>query len=155
MSTGTSTSPAATERSASRLPEPAAHEPLSRLLVAAAVASAAAGLLHYVATAMHLPDEVIAAVLFTLIGLVQIIWPSLLREPRRWVLVAGIVVNALAFAAWLVSRTLGAPIGHHAGEVEHVGLIDGVCVLAELVVIVTTVIALRHRPDSPATPDSD
>ncbi|WP_425956591.1 hypothetical protein [Xylanimonas sp. McL0601] len=118
----------------------------------AAVASVAAGLAHYAATGLHLPDELIEAILFTLLGGAQIVWPTLLRNGRRWVLVAGIVINALTVIGWAVSRTVGLPFGDDAGTVEPVGLLDVGSVLAELVVVTAAVVLLRRRPPSMADP---
>jgi hypothetical protein len=114
----------------------------------AAVASVAAGLAHYSALGHHLPEDMVSAVAFTLLGAAQIIWPALLKTRDRWVLVTGIALSVASVAAWVVSRTVGLPIGHHAGEAEPVGLLDAGTAVAELVVVVAAVYLLRRRRDA-------
>ncbi|MCL1870367.1 MAG: hypothetical protein FWF90_08155 [Promicromonosporaceae bacterium] len=140
---------------------PAPTERWDALTLTAAVASLAAGLAHYAAIGLHLPDEVVAAVLFTIVGGAQIIWPTLLGSGRRWVLLAGIVINGASVVAWTLSRTVGLALGHES-EVEPVGLLDAGCTLAELVVVVAAVVLLRRRlartpaPGGPEdAPDAD
>lgn len=123
-------------------------------LVLAGTASAIAGLAHYAAAAQHLPGQTWAALLFTLIGAFQLVWPALpgYRHGARRVLLAGIVVHAAALLGWLLTRTVALPFGHHAGEVQPVGVLDAGTALAELVVVVAAVAALR-RLAGPRRPD--
>lgn len=126
-------------------PSPISRQPFGRLLALAAGASVVAGLVHYVAAAEHRSDWEFAAVL-TLVGAFQIVWAVWLWvEPKMRVIVIGISVNALAVAIWVVSRTAGLPLGHHAGEAEVVGLFDVVCVIVEAVVVAAMLFLVRAK----------
>lgn len=110
----------------------------------AGVASVIAGFAHYGAAAQHLPEQGLAALMFTLIGAFQLVWPALPGRGRRWVAIAAVAVNSAAVLAWLLTRTVALPFGHHAGEVQPVGLLDAGAAAAELVVIVAAGVLLRH-----------
>jgi hypothetical protein len=124
---------------------PRVAEPLGAAGITAAVASLVAGLAHYAASGTHLPAETVAAVLFTVVGGFQLVWPALLRPHRRSVLLAGLAVNAAAVVMWALSRTVGLPFGHHAGAAQQVGLLDAAAVAAEVVVVVAGIALLRHH----------
>jgi hypothetical protein len=125
------------------------REPFTTHAIVAGAASVVAGIAHYAATADHLPEWPLAAVLFTLAGAFQIVWPVALRTGgRSRVLIAGVAVNTGVVAAWALSRSIGLPIGHHAGAPESVGALDAVAVMAELVVIVGAIRALYRSARS-------
>jgi len=114
-------------------------------MTVASAASVVAGTLHYAAAAGHRPEWTLAAVLFTLVGAFQIVWPAALRTVARvWVLFAGAAVNATVVALWVLSRTAGLPIGHHAGSAESVGALDAASSIAEVAVVITVVLTLRR-----------
>lgn len=49
----------------------------------------------------------------------------LVRQPRPWLLLAGIAGNLAIIVLYIVTRTSGIPVfGPHAGEVEAVGPLD-------------------------------
>lgn len=130
-------------------PSLTAREPFTTPAIVAGAASVVAGLTHYAATADHLPEWPLAAVLFTLAGAFQIVWPVALRTgSRSRVLIAGVAVNTGLVAGWALSRSVGLPIGHHAGVPESVGALDAVSVMAELVVIVVAIRALYRSSRS-------
>lgn len=94
----------------------------STVLVTAALASAGAGLVHAAAAGTHNGDASLAW-LFALTAVAQLGWAAfLLLRPKRWLTVAGVVLNAAAVAAWALSRTVGlfGPLA----EVEAVGTQD-------------------------------
>jgi hypothetical protein len=73
-------------------------------LTAAAVASAAAGLVHAAAAGTHAGDRDLA-VLFALCAVAQVGWAAAaVLRPSRRVAAAGVLLNAGALAAWAVSR---------------------------------------------------
>lgn len=126
------------------------RQPFGRLLALAAGASVVAGLVHYVAAAEHRSDWESAAA-FTLVGAFQIVWAAWLwGDPKMRVVVIGISVNALAVVIWVLSRTAGLPLGHHAGEAGAVGLFDVVCVIAEAVVVASMLLVVRAKLAAPA-----
>jgi len=70
----------------------------------------------------------------------------LLRRGSRALAVTTAALNAAALAAWIWARTVGLPIGGHAGVVEEVGLVDGVCAALEVcAVLVGALMALVPR----------
>jgi hypothetical protein len=48
----------------------------------------------------------------------------LLRRPGTWILLAGIAGNLAVIGMYVLSRTVGAPLGPHAGVPEDAGTID-------------------------------
>ncbi|HMN62120.1 MAG TPA: hypothetical protein PJ988_17250, partial [Anaerolinea sp.] len=69
------------------------------------------------------------------------------RPVRREVLWAGILGNAAIIALWIVTRTLGIPLGPEAGMVEEIGALDLTSKIAELVVIVCLAVLLREKTE--------
>ena len=68
-------------------------------------------------------------------------WPIL----RGRVYLAGIAGNLAIMALWVVTRTVGVPAGPEAGEVEPVGLLDGVSKALETgLVVILAVLWRRH-----------
>jgi hypothetical protein len=67
-----------------------------------------------------------------------------LTRPTRAVVRAGVVGSVLAVALWLVTRTIGIPVGPDRGTAEPLGLLDGISTLAEICVAVLGVLALRR-----------
>ena len=128
---------------------PTVRQPLTTPVIVAGAASVVAGIVHYAATADHLPEWPLAAVLFTLAGAFQIVWPAALRTgSRSGVWIAGLVVNTAIVSGWALSRSVGLPIGRHSDAPESVGALDTVSVLAELVVIVVAILALYRSARS-------
>ena len=108
-----------------------------RWLYAAAGLSALAGVIHLLVTPEHFEEWSGYGLFFLIAGLAQLIYaPVLLRQPaNRSLLIAGIAGNALIIALWIVTRTLGIPLGPEAGEVEAIGVLDTLSKLAELALI--------------------
>lgn len=114
---------AATEVAADDLAENHLHLLLAGLLGGAAV-------LHLVSAATHVGSgSWVDPVGFALFGWLQagLAVALLLGRGRRPVLVASLVTSAVTLGLWVLSRTVGLPVGSHAGVVEPVGLADGVC----------------------------
>ncbi len=106
-------------------------------LYSAAGLSALAGLLHLLVTPEHFEEWIGYGLFFLIAGLAQVFFAVvLLRQPaNRNLLLAGIAGNALIVGLWVVTRTLGIPLGPAAGEVEAIGAVDTVSKLAELALI--------------------
>ena len=79
---------------------------------------------------------------FAIVGWLQIALAVvfLLRRGTRGVAAATAALNAAALAVWIWARTVGLPFGSHAGVVEQVGLIDGVCAALEAAAVVVAVV---------------
>jgi len=94
----------------------------STMLVTAALASAGAGLVHAAAAGTHNGDATLAW-LFALTAAAQLAWAAfVLLRPTRWLIAAGVALNAAAVLAWVASRTVGL-VGPLA-DVEAVGTQD-------------------------------
>jgi hypothetical protein len=73
----------------------------------------------------HLEEDVLFGVLFFALGWFQLVWAQVyLLWPRRSVALLAIVINLGAVAVWIMSRTLGLPIGPQAWVPEQVGFAD-------------------------------
>jgi hypothetical protein len=98
---------------------------------------AVAGLIHVKATVDHAGQYWLFGVLFGLVAGAQIalavaLWRTHVAED---VLVAGAVVTVGLVIVWLVSRTIGLPIGPRAGEAEQIGVSDAFATMIELVFV--------------------
>jgi hypothetical protein len=112
----------------------------------AAAASALAGTLHHAAAVVHRPHDVTMAVVFTAVGVGQLVWPvGLAFGRRRSVLVSGAALHVVAIVLWFVSRTVGLPVGADAGQAEPLGVVDVACVAAEVVVVAMVIVMWRGR----------
>jgi hypothetical protein len=65
------------------------------------------------------------------------------RPVRREVLWAGILGNAAIIVLWMVTRTLGIPLGPEAGMIEEIGVLDLTSKIAELAVIICLAVLLN------------
>jgi hypothetical protein len=115
--------------------------------ILAGALSAVAGLIHVKATVDHAGHYWLFGVLFGAVALGQIglavaLWRTQVSDG---VLVAGAVVTLGVVAVWLVSRTVGLPIGPWAGTAEQAGVSDAIATLTELVFI--AVVSMIVRPD--------
>lgn len=64
-------------------------------------------------------------------GWADLVWSG----PKRWLLVAGCAGSALIVVTWVVSRTVGVPVGDTPWESEAVGAIDVIASAFEVGVI--------------------
>lgn len=107
--------------------------PRARLPVQLALCSAAAATIHFAVIPPHWDEYVPFAVLFAVSGAFQLLWAAaVLVRPDRVVLLAGAVVNLGVPAAWVLSRTVGMPIGPEPWTPEAVGFADLAATLFEL-----------------------
>ncbi|MGA8258330.1 MAG: hypothetical protein WB767_17310, partial [Nocardioides sp.] len=113
------------------------------------VASTAAAGIHAAVAPPHLREQLLFGVFFLLVACAQVTWSAaLLHQPRRSLLVAGIVGNGVLLAVWVLTRVAGLPLGLMS-ERHPVGGWDVVCALWELAVVVTCVRLLRSTTDEP------
>ncbi len=109
--------------------------------------SAAAGLIHAKAAIDHAPHYWLFGAFFGVLAYAQVFWALLLyRRPdeRRWqmpVAVASLAVVGL----WLVSRTVGLPIGPWAGRPEPLAITDLTATVIELLLAGLIVAMLRPQ----------
>jgi hypothetical protein len=115
--------------------------------VIAAVASALAGLIHYAVVPEHRSEWIVYAVFFTLLGAFQLTWAAAVWAARhRWLLILGAASSTAAIALWAVTRMGGLPFGPDAGAPEPAGVLDVLCVLAEVAVLAAAGAALQGAP---------
>lgn len=93
-------------------------------VIAAALSVAAAGI-HFAVIQSHLEEDISQGVFFFGVGVFQAIWAQayLMRDSRRLAQLAALV-NAAVVATWVVSRTVGLPIGATPWVPETVGFAD-------------------------------
>lgn len=123
----------------------------------AAITTGLAGAIHYAVVPEHRSEWLPAAILFTLVGAVQLSW-AVLAWPaaRRGLLLTGGAVNLAALGAWFISRVWGMPVGPHAHIPEAIGAADLITALSQAVAIAAVVLAILRRPTPPtATTPSD
>jgi hypothetical protein len=119
------------------------------MLTVAALASIGAGAIHIAAASTLGDNDGQTLAFFAAVAAAEIVWGlvALVRAPRLW-LVLGALGNAAVVTTWIVSRTVGLPVGEFAHEVLPVGYAD---VLATILGVVTIIGAgtLAIRGSSP------
>jgi hypothetical protein len=106
-----------------------------QVLSAIALASIAAGAINIAAAATVGRDSSTQTLaFFVAVAAAQLAWGAvaLVRAPRWW-LALGAVGNLLVVATWVVSRTVGLPVGEYAGVTLPVGVADGLATALEAV----------------------
>lgn len=96
---------------------------------------AAAGI-HFAVIREHLEEWVLFGVLFFALGWFQLVWAQVyLVWPRRSVAAIAVLVNLGAVLVWVMSRTVGLPIGPEAWLPEPVGFPDMLATSFEIGII--------------------
>jgi hypothetical protein len=122
----------------------------ARVLTAIALASLAAGAINIAAAATVGRDSAQNLAFFVVVAAAQLVWGAvaLARAPRWW-LALGALGNLVVVATWVVSRTVGLPVGEYAGMQLLVGFPDGLATALEALTVVGAV-ALLVRGRGPA-----
>lgn len=124
----------------------------SVMFVAAAL-SAVAALIHVGVCPEHFREGLVYGVFFAVSAGCQLGWSALVSVRfSRWLAPAGLAGNASIVLLWLVTRTVGIPLGPEAGEVERVGVLDLLCGACEIGVVVMCAIAIRQHVHPWRTP---
>jgi 4-amino-4-deoxy-L-arabinose transferase-like glycosyltransferase len=132
---------AAAERVASNDAESSVE---ARFVQAAAGLSIAAGLIHASVIASHFQEYWLFGVFFVFAALFQWAWGVAAlssREDRR-LLVIGAAVNLAIVLLWLLTRTVGLPIGPEPGEIESAGVHDLFATADEVAVVIVAGLVL-------------
>ena len=117
--------------------------------IAFACSAAAAGI-HLGAVHAHASEWAPAAVFMLASGLAQLAWSfALLGNPRPWLIEAGIAGNASIIALWIVSRTVGLPVGPMQWRPEHVHGNDVAATFLEIILIVAAIRMARQSDSAP------
>ena len=118
---------------------------IARAEVAAALSLVAAGL-HLAEIDPHFREWWAYGVFFLGAAVAQSALAVLvLRRTPPWLVLSGIGGNLAIVGMYVLSRTNGPPLGPHAGRAEAAGLLDAICLLAELGVIVALLGLLPER----------
>jgi hypothetical protein len=109
--------------------------------------TAVAGLIHVKAAVDHVGHYWLFAVVFAAVACGQIALAVVLwrTDVADRVLAAAAVVTVGVVAVWIVSRTVGLPIGPWAGEAEAIGVSDAIVMIIELVFV--AVVSAIVRPE--------
>jgi hypothetical protein len=122
-------------------PEPALA---GTLRVGLAVVSIGAAVIHFGVIAQHMNEWWLTGTFFVVVALFQLAWAlAVLARPSPPLYLMGAIVNALVVITWIVSRTVGVPVGPEAGEAEPIGLPDVLATSYEALLVATAAIALR------------
>jgi hypothetical protein len=117
------------------------------VLTAIAISSIAVGAIHIAAAATLGRDNAQNLAFFGVVAAAEIAWGvvALVRAPRWW-LALGVLGNLAVVATWVVSRTVGLPVGPYAGVTLPVGFPDALAtVLGAVIVIGAAALILRDR----------
>jgi len=97
----------------------------ARVLTAIALASVAAGAINVAAAATVGRGSTQNLAFFSVVAAAQLVWGVVsMAEAPRWWLAVGAAGNLAVVATWVVSRTVGLPLGDYAGITLPVGLPD-------------------------------
>jgi FtsP/CotA-like multicopper oxidase with cupredoxin domain len=116
-------------------------------LLSAAVLTLGAGAIHLAVAPEHLEEYLPFGLFFLVVAAAQIVAaPLLLVRPSNRLAVVVAVGSCALVGLWLVSRTVGLPVGVEPWRPEEVGIPDVVCVLLESAgAAVAGVLAIRGR----------
>ena len=114
------------------------------VLPAAAALSFCAALIHASVAPAHFGEYWGFGVFFVVIGGLQLVWAELVRrgDADRRLLLLAVAGNLAVAVVWLISRTVGLPIGPQSGQAEGVGLHDVLATLDELTIALVVLVAL-------------
>lgn len=116
------------------------------VLLLAALASTAAGIVHAAAIPAHWTEWPLAGWFFALVAVFQVGWAVLLFAfGNRVLVVSGIAANAGLVLLWAVSRWQGLPFGPHGGMPEAVGFADALTSVLEAWIALSLLWSLLPR----------
>lgn len=122
----------------------------TNMLLALALASAGAGFIHAAVIPEHLRESGLFGAFFAVSALFQALWAAAIyRRPSRGLLWAGIAGNAAIAALWLLSRTVGIPVGPAPWVAEPVSPPDALATLYEVGIAILGTVLLRARGPTP------
>jgi len=103
---------------------------------ATAIFSAGAGAIHIAVIQAHFEEYWAFGVFFAGAAWLQILWAIwVVARPSRVVALTGIGINGAITPVWVVSRTVGVPLGPEPGVVEEAEFVDIVATSLQVLVI--------------------
>jgi hypothetical protein len=104
------------------------------------------GVIHVGVTVSDLQQSSSYTPLVAMIAAFQLGWPVLLLlRPSRGALIGGAGVNAAFVVLWVLSRTVGIPVGPHPWVAEPVGVADTIAAGAEGAIVIAAACLLLAR----------
>jgi len=115
------------------------------LAIVAATLSLAAAAIHIAVLEEHALEDVLFGVFFLAVGGAQLAWAAAyLAFPSRWLAIGGLLGNAAVIGVWLVSRTVGLPIGPTPWIAEPIALLDVLTTTYEIGLVAALLLILRE-----------
>jgi predicted branched-subunit amino acid permease len=106
-----------------------------------------AGAVHFSVAPDHFHEWMPFGVFFTAIAFSQIAWAvGVLWSPRRETMAWGTAATATIVALWVVTRTVGLPVGPQHWTPEPWGRTDGICAAFEIAAVAFGLAMLQAHP---------
>lgn len=135
------------------VPRSRATWPIPTVYSALAVVSLATAGIHFAVMGDHFQEYVGFGIFFAVVAWFQSLWAlAVVVSPTRSVLLTGAVVNALVVVVWLVSRTIGLPIGPDPGIAEPAAFLDVLSTVLEVVIVASIATVLVRGEPGRAAP---
>jgi hypothetical protein len=109
----------------------------------------AAGVIHAKAAIDHRDVSALHVVFFEIVACAQLLWgAALYRRPGQRLLAAGAIGSLAVVAVWVLSRTIGLPVGPTPWRPEAVAAIDAIATADEIVLagLVALGLGASRRP---------
>jgi FtsP/CotA-like multicopper oxidase with cupredoxin domain len=120
--------------------------PQSWTAIRAAFFTLGAAAIHAAVMPQHFQEYTLFGVFFLVTALGQAgLAAALLYSPSRWLAIVGIEGNLALVALWLISRTVGVPIGPDPWRAETVGVADTAATMLELIAVWNLIRLARRR----------
>ena len=118
----------------------------SELRIILAISSMGAGVIHAAVVPEHLEEGALFGIFFILATGFEVAWAmAVLFRPAVIVYTIGALANGATIGIWLVSRTIGLPIGPDPWMPEEIQSLDAAATSLELLLVVGCgVLLLRH-----------
>jgi hypothetical protein len=116
------------------------------LVVGAALLSVGAAAIHFAVGPEHFREYWGFGVFFVVVAWLQLAFAAAaLVRAQRAIVVGAAIGNALVVVIWIVSRTIGIPLGPEPGTAESATVIDLMATAFELVIVVCCIGSLASR----------
>jgi hypothetical protein len=115
------------------------------LKIGLALLSVAAALIHFAVIEQHFMEYWLYGAFFVAVGLFELAWAALVvAGSNRLLYWAGVLVNALNVAAYVITRTVGLLVGPSAAETERLGFGDLMSTVFEALLVVGSALLLAR-----------
>jgi hypothetical protein len=126
--------------------------PIPTVYSALAIVSLATAGIHFAVMGDHFQEYLVFGIFFAVVAWFQSLWAlGVVVSPTRSLLLTGALVNALVVVVWLVSRTIGLPIGPDPGIAEPAAFLDGLSTVLEVVIVASIATLLVRGAPGRAT----